>query len=187
MKSNQTQRLPSPTHPPQPLILLFATHYDCNDQQSSIPSVTTSFRNPEPYLTTFVGANLHRYLQLAAPDGHDAAFKSTTFFLNEARKTNKLQGSQRPNVEYRLGAHKDGTRCSSHVYACSRDTNIYHMRQAIIHCSVLATAQITRAQALNVRHCMCEALNVRHCMLDTAQITRAHANDVNHVNEDACN
>jgi len=50
------------------------------------------------------------FLQLAAPAGSPMAFKSTTFYVNEARPGNHLRGSREANTEYFLRHLPDGNR-----------------------------------------------------------------------------
>ena len=64
----------------------------------------------DPYFYIKCGLTGGGYFLLASPDGTDGAFKSTTFFLNEARKTNALPASRRPNVEYAIGKDSAGRR-----------------------------------------------------------------------------
>jgi hypothetical protein len=50
------------------------------------------------------------YLQLAAPNDSPWAFKSTTYYINEAKDKNQREDSKKPNVEYFLRRLPDGDR-----------------------------------------------------------------------------
>jgi len=65
----------------------------------------------DPFFYVYYEGKEGGYLQLASPNHSSWSFKSTTFYINEARPENHLEDSKRPNAKYFLrhvpnGEHK---------------------------------------------------------------------------------
>ena len=62
----------------------------------------------DPFFYVYYEGKEGGYLQLASPNHSSWSFKSTTFYINEARPENHLEDSKTPNAKYFLRRVPDG-------------------------------------------------------------------------------